>query len=170
MNKKAFLDFLKPIENKIYRLSLRFLVSKDAAEDATQDIILKLWKNKNKLSTYDSPEAFAMTMTKNHCIDELKRKRNNNLRIVHNNYEDDKKSSLQKQIEVRDEFELVKRAIKNLNEQEQLIIQLRDIEELEYDEIEKISGLKPVNIRVILSRARKKLRQELIKKHNYGTA
>ena len=170
MNQKVFLEFVNPIKDKIYRLSLRLLVSKDAAEDATQEVMIRLWKMKDKLKDYNSPQALAMTITKNYCFDQLKAKKNNNLRIVHSNYEDGKKSSLQKEIEAKDELLKVQEIIKNLSDQEQLLIQLRDIEQLEYVEMEEITKMNQTAIRVALSRARKKIRKEILKKHNYGIA
>jgi RNA polymerase sigma factor (sigma-70 family) len=170
LNQKSFLEFVNPIKDKIYRLSLRLLVSKDAAEDATQEVMIRLWKMKDKLKDYNSPQALAMTITKNYCFDQLKAKKNNNLRIVHSNYEDGKKSSLQKEIEAKDELLKVQEIIKNLSDQEQLLIQLRDIEQLEYDEMEEITKMNQTAIRVALSRARKKIRKEILKKHNYGIA
>ena len=75
----------------------------------------------------------------------------------------------QKQLEAKNELEIVAEIIKDLSEQEQTLIQLRDIEQLEYEEIIEITGMKPTAIRVALSRARKKIRKEIIKKHRYGT-
>lgn len=170
MNQKLFLEFVNPIKDKIYRLSLRLLVSKDAAEDATQEVMIRLWNMKDKLEDYRSPQALAMTITKNYCFDQLKAKKNNNLRIIHSNYEDGKKTSLQKEIEAKDELLKVKEIIKNLTEQEQMLIQLRDIEQLEYEEMVEITEMNPTAIRVALSRARKKIRKEILKKHNYGIA
>lgn len=168
MNQQDFLAFLEPIKDKMYRLSLRLLVSKEAAEDATQEVFVKLWNKKSTLKNYNSPEAFAMTVTKNHCLDQLKLKKNNNLRIVHNNYEDEK-TSLQKEIEAKDELNHVSEILKSLSEQEQILIQLRDVEQLDYAEISETTGMKETAIRVALSRARKKIRKEILKKHRYGT-
>ena len=72
MNQKRFLQQIEPIKDKMFRLARRLLVSKEAAEDATQDVLVKLWKRKETLKTYDNLEAFAMTVTKNHCLDELR--------------------------------------------------------------------------------------------------
>src|SRR5690625_5556802 len=102
MNQREFLEFINPIKDRIFRLALRYLISKDAAEDATQEVIIKLWKNRKKIKEYNSPEALAITITKNHCIDQLKLKSNNNLRIVHSNYEYNQ-ASLQRQIERSEE-------------------------------------------------------------------
>lgn len=169
MNEKAFLEFINPLKDRIYRLSLRYLISKDAAEDATQEVILKLWKNRKKIKGYDSPEAFAITITKNHCIDQLKLKNNNNLRIVHSNYESHQRP-LQQQIEAKDELKIVSKIIKSLSEKEQNLIQLRDIEQMEYLEISQIVDMNETAIRVALSRARKKIRTKMLEIHRHGIA
>lgn len=169
MDQHAFLKIFEPVRSKLYRLSLRLLVSKEAAEDATQEVFLKLWERKEKLKDYNSPEAYAMTITKNYCLDQLKLRQNNNLRIVHNNYEE-KSTALQKQLEAKNEYEWIQKLMEDLNEQQKAIIQMRDIEEMEYDEIAQIMEMNETAVRVALSRGRKKLREGLLKKHSYGTA
>ncbi len=112
MKQHTFIDLMKPVQDKMYRLALRLLVSKEAAEDATQEVMLKLWSRKSKLSSYNNLEAFAMTVTKNHCLDQLKLKQNNNLRIVHSNY-DSGETSVQRQVEVKDDLNWVQKIIEN---------------------------------------------------------
>lgn len=169
MDQHAFLAIFHPIQNKLYRMALRLLVSKDAAEDALQEVLLKLWERKENLQNYRSPEAFAMTMTKNYCYDQLKSKQNNNLRIVHSNYAENNRP-LEKQIEARNDFQLLNTLMNDLPEQQKIIVQLRDIEELDYGEIAEIMEMNETAIRVALSRARKKLREGLLKIHRYGVA
>jgi len=167
MKETTFLNIIDPIKDKMYRMSLRLLTSKEAAEDATQEVILKLWDLKEKIKHYANIEAFAMIVTKNYCLDQLKLKNNNNLRIVHQNYESNS-SSLQSEIETNDEMEWLGRIVATLPEQQQMIFQLRDVEQYDYDEIAKIMEMNPTAIRVALSRARKAIRENLIRKHNYG--
>ena len=167
MQESKFLNIINPVKDKMYRLALRLLTSKEAAEDATQEVILKLWSRKEKIKHYANIEAFAMTVTKNHCLDQLKLKQNNNLRIVHQNYES-KHISLQSEIEVNDEMRLLQKIVNRLPEMQKLIFQLRDVEQYEYEEIEKITEMKQTAIRVNLSRARKAIREELTKTHRYG--
>lgn len=64
MKERAFLKIIDPVKDKMYRLALRLLTSKEAAEDATQEVILKLWSRKEKIKHYANVEAFAMTVTK----------------------------------------------------------------------------------------------------------
>lgn len=167
MNQKTFVNLIDPVKDKIYRLALRLLISKEAAEDATQDVIIKLWSRNDKLKHYANLEAFAMTVTKNHCLDQLKLKQNNNLKIVHSNY-DSKENNQHQQLEINDELDQVNKILDALPEQQKLIFQLRDVEQYDYEEISEITQMNETAIRVALSRARKKIREELIKKHNYG--
>jgi len=167
MKESTFLNIINPVRDKMYRMALRLLTSKEAAEDATQEAILKLWNRKDKINHYANVEAFAMTVTKNYCLDQLKLKQNNNLRIVHQNYESNN-TSLQSEIEVNDEMEWLGRIVATLPEQQKMIFQLRDVEQYDYEEIAEIMEMNPTAIRVALSRARKTIRENLMKKHNYG--
>ncbi|GGG98541.1 DNA-directed RNA polymerase sigma-70 factor [Polaribacter pacificus] len=167
MNQSDFLNSVLPFKNKVFRLAKRLLVSSEEAEDATQELYFKLWKNKEKLSEYKNVEAFAMTMTKNYCYDRLKSKQASNLTLVHSNYKEND-TALEKKLEYQDSVSQVHRLIEKLPEQQKLVIQLRDIEQYDYEEIGKMLDLKPTAVRVALSRARKTIREELIKQHNYG--
>lgn len=169
MNQSDFLKSVLPFKDKVFRLAKRLLVSTEEAEDATQELYFKLWRNKEKLSNYKNVEAFAMTMTKNYCFDRLKSKQANNLTLVHSNYKE-KETSLDKKVENNDTVNQIHKLIDKLPEQQKIIIQLRDIEQYDFDEICKMVDMKPTAVRVALSRARKTIRQELIKKHNYGVS
>ncbi len=169
MNQSDFLEVVLPFKDKVFRLAKRLLVSREEAEDATQELIFKLWKNKSKIADYKNVEAFAMTMTKNYCYDRLKSKQASNLTLVHSNYKE-KETSLDKKLEYQDSVNQVHQLIENLPENQKIIIQLRDVEQYDFDEICKMVDMKPTAVRVALSRARKTIREELIKKHNYGVS
>jgi len=167
MTQSDFLTIVTPFKDKVFRLAKRLLVSTEEAEDATQEILIKLWNNKKNIKNYKNVEAFSMTMTKNFCYDKLKSKQAQNLKIVHNNYEDTQ-VALQKQLEVNDSLDWVGRIINTLPEQQKLIVQLRDIEQYEFKEIAKMLDMNETAIRVNLSRARKTIREQLTNTHNYG--
>ena len=167
MNEIEYLKIITPFKDKIFRIAKRLLVSVEEAEDATQEVLLKLWNHRQKFKNYKSPEAFAMTMTKNWCFDRLKSKQAQNLKIVHNNYEDHSQS-LQKSIEVNDSLRWVETHMEALPAKQKLILQLRDIEQFEFHEIADILDMTEATIRVSLSRARKTIREKLTQTHNYG--
>mgnify|MGYP001429577752 FL=1 len=167
MTQTDFTKLVMPFKDKVFRLAKRLLVSREEAEDATQEILMKLWRNKEKIAEYKNVEAFSMTMTKNFCLDRLKSKQAQNLKIVHSNYEDNN-TSLEKQLEARDSVDWVSKIIEELPEQQKIILQLRDIEEYDFDEIAKVVDMNPTAIRVALSRARKTIREKLTNTHRYG--
>ena len=167
MTQTDFLKLVLPFKDKVFRLARRLLVSKEEAEDATQEILIRLWNNKEKFGEYKNVEAFSMTMTKNLCLDRLKSKQAQNLKIVHSNYQDHN-VSLQKQVELHDSVDWVSKIMEGLPEQQKIIVQLRDIEEYEFEEIAKVLEMNETAVRVALSRARKTIREKLTKKHSYG--
>lgn len=167
MTQSEFLKLVMPFKDKVFRLAKRLLVSTEEAEDATQEVLMKLWNNKRNIKDYKNVEAFSMTMTKNFCLDKLKAKSSQNLKIVHSNYQDHN-VSVQKQAELNDSVEWVGRIIESLPEQQRMVIQLRDIEQYDYDDISKMLDMNPTAVRVALSRARKTIREQLTNTHNYG--
>lgn len=169
MNQSDFLKVVLPFKDKVFRLSKRLLTSTEEAEDATQELIFKLWKNRDKIASYRNTEAFAMTMTKNYCYDRLKSKQASNLTLIHSNYKE-KETSLENKLEYIDSVDKVHLLIDNLPDQQKLIIQLRDIEQYDFEEICEMVNMKPTAVRVSLSRARKTIREQLTKQHNYGVS
>lgn len=165
---RTFLNQIDEIRNKIFRITKRILVSQEEAEDATQEVIVKLWEmDAAKRDGFKSIEAYSVTMAKNYCLDRLKSKQVQNLsldeRLV--NAPSD---SLQKKIEQTDELNLVGGLIDKLPERERMIIQLREIEQYDFNEIASVLNLPEGTIRVYLSRTRKKLRKQFTEIQNHG--
>ena len=167
MNQNEFIHLIEPFKDKVFRLAKRLLVSSEEAQDATQDILVKLWDKKNGLGQYKNVEALAMTMTKNYCLDQLKSKRASNLKIVHTNFTD-REAGLDQKMEDQDSWSWVEKIINELPEQQKLIIQMRDIEQYDFEEIAKMLDMNETAIRVTLSRARKTIREKMTKTHQYG--
>lgn len=161
------MQLVNPFKDKLYRVAKRLLVSTEEAEDATQEVLVKLWNRNETLNDYNSVEAVAMTMTKNYCLDQLKSKRAGNMKIAHNNFTD-REAGLQQKLEDNDTWNWVEKIINNLPEQQKLIVQMRDIEEMEFKEMSDVLEMNEQAIRTALSRARKTIRDKMIKTHDYG--
>ena len=168
MKQQEFLKTVLPFKDRLFRIAKRLLVSNEEAEDAVQEVFLKLWNKKQKIATYKNPEAFAITMTKNYCLDRLKSKQASNLKIVHNNFQNSE--NLEKAVEANDGVDMVFKIMESLPEQQKMILQLRDVEQFEFAEISEMLDVKETAIRVALSRARKTVREQLIKNYNYGVS
>lgn len=166
MTRKEFETDILPLSRTLYRFAFRFLSSKEEAEDAVQDVFLKLWKMRDKLSEYDNIQAFTMTVTRNHCLDRLRKKK---MEYFDDTSTDDARTSdmnLEDRMENMERFRIITDIISNLPENYRSVIQLRDIDGYEYEEIARILKTDISNLRVILSRARKMVREKL-KKKNY---
>jgi RNA polymerase sigma-70 factor (ECF subfamily) len=165
---RSFFNQIEEIRNKIFRITKRILVSQEEAEDATQEVIVKLWQmDESKRNGFKSLEAYSVTMAKNYCLDRLKSKQAQNLSLDER-YRGSVSDSLTKKIEQRDDLNWVGKLIDELPEKERMIIQLREIEQYDFDEIASILNLPEGTIRVYLSRIRKKLKKQFLDIQNHG--
>jgi len=156
-----------PLSNKLMRFASQLLHDEEQARDIIQDVFLKLWQKKDSLREIENMEAFAMRMTRNRCLDLFKAKKP----VL---AEDDflkrnatESRDLQNEIELSESALLVRKLIRDLPDIQRTVMHLRDIEQYEYEEIAHMTDLTVNTIRVNLSRARKKVRDELIKRE-YG--
>lgn len=162
MSQERFKAEILPIRDKLFHIAQKILVEEEDAEDAVQEVLLKLWHTRDSLDRYDSAAAFATTVTKNHCLDKLRvKKQIDALDDVHHMREANDNPYLQ--LERKNTEEVLRKIIDQLPQLQQAIIRMKDIEEYEVEEIAEITGTKVDAVRVNLSRARKKVREEYIK-------
>jgi len=152
-----------PVSKKLLRFATHFLKDEDAAHDVVQDVFLKLWQKRESLEDIENVEAFAMRMTRNRCLDIIRANR-----VVPIDAETDRKMKeetvdVHSQVELSETAKQIKNLMKNLPDLQRTVMHLRDIEQLEYEEIAERTNLKVNAIRVNLSRARKKVRDEFLK-------
>ena len=168
MDLQAFNKRILPVQGRLFRMAQLFLRNRVEAEDVMQDVLLRLWTNREQLENYNNLEALAMKMTRNVCLDKLKS--HSNKKMMHEAELADihtGDASPYQQTEQEDSNQLIHRLIRELPDQQKLVLHLRDVEEHSFDEIEEFTGLSINNIRVILSRARQKLRENYIKENDY---
>ncbi|MEA3317291.1 MAG: RNA polymerase sigma factor [Bacteroidota bacterium] len=169
MNAITFKINILPLNKKLYKFAFAILNNSQEAEDVVQDVFIKLWNLRNKLDSYKSIEAFAMSITKNLCIDKIRLKKT--IQLDEKSYGDF--SEIQYQADTTNEnnktIEIIHKSIKSLPEQQRIIMQLKDIDGYDYEEISQIMKMNINSIRVCISRARKKIR-EIIVKNNYEQA
>src|SRR5665647_107412 len=162
MSQERFKAEILPIRDKLFHIAHKILVEEEEAEDAVQEVLLKLWHTCDSLDKYDNAAAFATTVTKNHCLDRLKVKnRQDSLDETYEARAGDDNPYLQ--LERKNTEEIIRKIIEGLPQLQQAIITMKDMEEYEVEEIAEITGTKVEAIRMNLSRARKKVREEYIK-------
>lgn len=168
MKAQEFKMNVLPLQRKIYPFALRILQSKEEAEDTVQEIFVKLWNMRQELAGIRNLEAFAMTITKNLCMDRFKKRKALSFDDGMAGHQGVSEDDPAETTELKDAVTLVRRIIDELPEQQRMIIQLRDIEGYTSDEIVTILDISHNNLRVNLSRARQKIRENLLKTYSYG--
>ena len=163
MEQKEFMSVVGVFRDKAFRLAHRLLISKQEAEDVLQDLYLKLWQRRGSLEKVENVEAFSMRMVKNACLDVLKSKRSVNVSLEQIT-EKGEVDSFEKKMILKSEYKSMKTIIDALPEQQRMVIQLRDIEQYHFESIAEILNISEGAVRVKLSRARKALKTQLLKK------
>lgn len=166
MTTEEFKNRAIPFSRKLYPMMFRILKNEEETRDALQDLMVKLWTKRNELEHCTNLDAYIITMAKNYSFDLLKKKRPSVMdeKDSHRILNLENKSF---EPEIKEKYEHVQRTIKQLPEKLQKVIQLRDIDGFSFEEIKEITGFEVPYLRVILSRARLKVKEEVEKIYNY---
>lgn len=164
MNRAIFQEQIFPIRHKLYRFALRITGSSHEAEDVVQEVMEKIWKTApEQTEAVLNWEAWCMTLTRNRSLDKT---RSQTLRRTApldgiNERRTDSVSPAQA-AENQDMASHVKRFMQELPEKQRLVMHLRDIEELTYDEIAETLSISLEQVKVNLHRARKSVRERML--------
>ena len=170
-NVDAFEELIKGYKKSAYNIALRVMRNVEDAEDASQEALIKIFKN---ISSFNMESTFKVWMYRvvvNTCID-FKRRKNVNALSIDETI--DLGSGREIQREIPDESnnpdaliernystQLVNDAINMLEDDFKTIIILRDIKGFTYDEISQILSCNLGTVKSRLSRARKRLKELL---------
>jgi RNA polymerase sigma-70 factor (ECF subfamily) len=147
-------DYLTLAES-LYRIAYYILESEAEAEDAVQELYLKLWKMRDALDGIQNPKAYATRLLKNQCIDRIRRAS----KETGAQYDSaDTQYSPDERIDARERLDKVLEAVKALPERQRKILILRTVDGLSYEETARLAGCDYLTCRVLLSRARAKLK------------
>lgn len=161
MDASDFKKIFLPCHRRMYAAAWRLTGSQQEAEDLVQDALLRLWTKRNDIKIPDNAEAFAVTTLRNLFYDQHRKKHLNQTDAEPEDYQMPTERDASDDLEDRQQASMAQQIIDALPEKQRLIITLHDIDGMDYDEIERQTGLNAVNIRVALSRARKAVREKL---------
>ena len=166
MDIQTFKIQVLPVREKVYRLSLRMLRCEADAEDTAQEVMLKLWTLRCQLAACKSVEAYAIQMGKNICINKLRTRKH----CSDDAFDLMPNTSLtpDRQLEATDSMATVTRIIDRLPETQRMVIRLRDIEGYQPAEIAQIMGCEESAVRMNLSRARKKVKEDFFNINHFS--
>lgn len=159
MTRDQFNDYVRQLNRKLFGFAFRILRNQEEAEDAVQEVFIKLWNMGKKLDEYNSIDALATTMTKNYCIDQL-RKQKHLVKEIYGNEEIGTSPSPYEQMENCESYNIITSIIESLPDLYKEAIKFRDIDGLSYEEIVEKTGQNLNTLRVTISRARGMIRDE----------
>lgn len=165
---RDFKTNILPVSKKLLRFATHFLKDDDEAKDAVQDVFLKLWQKRDELEKIENIEAYAMQMTRNRCLDAIRTNRTVAISAETDRKMKEESVDVHLQVEYSESATQIKKLIDKLPDLQRKIMSMRDIEQLSYDEIVETTALQINAIRVNLSRARKKVRDEFLKLNQNG--
>ncbi|MBO6032293.1 MAG: RNA polymerase sigma factor [Prevotella sp.] len=160
MEAREFKQRFMPHYKLLYRVAYYLTGNAQDAEDLLQDMYLRLWQKREDLPDEAMKEAYLVAMMKNLFVDQRRHKRIDASEDIEAHASPPDERSLDEQIDSRDEVQQVEGLIWQLSERDAKIIQMHLMEDRSYEEIESDTGLSQGNIRIIVMRAKKKLKQQ----------
>ena len=161
MTDEFFSQTFLPLQEPLYRVAYHLLKSEQAAEDAVQELYLKLWRGREGLGNLNNPKAYCITVLRNLCLDSIRR----NARCDGQSIDDEGgppgQFSQEDSLDAKQRLQQVQLALSKLSGREALVLRLRTQEELSYEEISARTGINQLMLRVLLSNARKKIKNSL---------
>lgn len=131
-----------------------------------QDVFERVWRTRDAVLSSQYPRAYVCRMAHNLAIDRLRvKQRTQNVAVVERI---EAAADGYSEITTNDIATLTRKLIAELPDKQRIAIHMRDVEGYEIDEIANLLECDEASVRVNISRARKSVREQLIKLMNYG--
>lgn len=163
MNSTEFKQRYMPFYKQLYGVAYGLTQSQHDAEDLLQDLYLRLWKKRDRIPPDAANMAYLATAMRNLFFEQRRGKCINTMKLSPDHAPAHAETPEQ-HTQWREMEERTRCVIDTLPQNERLVMEARVYNDLSYEEIEQNTGLSPSNIRQLMSRARKKMR-ELLRPH-----
>jgi RNA polymerase sigma-70 factor (ECF subfamily) len=156
----AFSVLVDRYKDLVYTLAIRMMKNKEEAEEVAQDTFIKTYKSLEKFKGDSKFSTWIYRVAYNTCLDRLKKQKRQQSTVAIDEYTEHQVKTIDNALD-KIEAEEKKLAIQNclnaLPSEDSYLLTLFYFEELSLEEISKIIGLKPNNVKVKLFRSRKRL-------------
>jgi RNA polymerase sigma-70 factor, ECF subfamily len=165
-DKGAFKYIMIDYSDYVFALAFRILCNDDDAKDIVQETFIRVWKNLEKYNPEIKITTWMYKIATNLCLDKLKVKRRKPLIF---NLEKEQildsiaDENFSEQTDNRKLAEIIGKLANELSPKQKIVFVLKDIEELENEEIEHITGMDKGQIKSNLYYARQQIKNSLIK-------
>ena len=144
---------------RFYRVAFHLLEDSQDAEDAVQELYIRLHAAVRNGKAPENMTAYAMSVLKNICIDTMRRRMVRKVETVDERIplEDPLPDS---RMASKDMLERLMTEMDKLPDPQARILKMKALEGLDYKEISERTGLSQVHVRVLVSMARKTLKRK----------
>lgn len=157
MDQQQFKNTIFILKDRMFRFAKILLGSEEDAFDSVQDVMVRLWQNRDKIDGYENPEAYVMRCVKNECLSRQRHQQ------VVDRFKTVQKTEPTVEFSHDNTIALILNIMKQLPEKQKLIIHLRDIEAYEIKEIASLLQMEEGAVRINLMRGRQKIKFQLEK-------
>ena len=144
------------LAGEFYRVAFYILEDAAEAEDAVQELFLKLWSGRDALDGIRNPKGYGIRVLRNLCLDRIRRSRKMETPAVLP--EPEWPGRQDEAVDEKERLAKVLDAIKSLPDRQREVLTLRTLDGLSYEEIAERTGMNQLTLRVLLSQARRKIR------------
>lgn len=160
MTAQEFKELFFPYKLKLYRLAFSLMGQSEDAEDAVQETFVRLWSLRSELAQITNREAYCITILKNISLDVLRSKKRKGFEVSLDNL--NLESDYRIDLDVQLDLDYVLEWVSQLTLVQKQIFELRHSQGLSIKQISEQLSLTQTNVKVILSRLRKKLKEDYI--------
>lgn len=173
-DEKAFREIVELYRNRVYNLTFRMMGNAEEAEDVAQEVFITVFKSIDSFRGDSKFSTWLYRVAANHCKNRIKylARRHDRDQAEFDETVDRERASgaltapnasprPDRQLEAVELEQVMQKAIASLEEDHRLLIILRDIDELAYEEICEITGLAEGTVKSRLHRARMALRKKM---------
>jgi len=167
----AFESLVRKYKITVFNTIYSIIGNTEEAEDITQEVFLKVYTKAGSFKGKSSFSTWLYRITVNRCVDEI-RKRNNKIISYETEFDEEEKLKLKnilasKEADITEELrkkeleDIIQKAMNSLPEKYRIILTLKEIEGLSYNEISQIMKISLAKVKIWLFRARQKLKGKL---------
>jgi RNA polymerase sigma-70 factor (family 1) len=161
-DEQAFAALYHKYHQKLFYFVLNFTQSQQAAEDALQEVFVKIWAERKQLASISNFNAWIFRVTKNHVLNGLRRMARETLILAEigrdlNPGTEDTYAILS----YKDVHAVLKAGMDELPPQQKLVMELSRDEGLKYDEIGMRLNISPLTVKKHAAQALQYLREKI---------
>lgn len=167
----SFEKLIEDNRKKVYNVALRMLGNPEDANDAAQEVFLRAFRSMRGFKEQASFSTWIYRITKNVCLDEIRKKKKDNFVYIDKEIDigdgqvkmqlEDDGVTPEEAAEKSELSRRVREAIAMLPEHHRMLIILRDLQNLSYEEIAEIIKCPDGTVKSRINRARSALREIL---------